>query len=852
MGEIRVKKGDTHDTPSTGYSKIYPKLDGKWYYKNPDGTETLIGGFDVDSPIAYLRFDTTSGDPDTLLEGMVWWNAQDKTLNIKTASETIYQVGQEIAPKFRNSTGEDLLNGTPVYVDGATGQIATIAKASAADSSAHRTLAVVTEDIADNGTGCATMIGLVRDLDTSAFNDGDILYLGVTPGTLTNVEPSVPNHTVMVGICTYSHNSLGHILVNINMGKLLEDIKDVDVSGVADGMFLKYDAATKKWTATPRVHNTLGSIQGGTTDEYYHLTSTQHTDLTDGGESTLHYHSSDRNRANHTGTQVAATISDFDTEVANNSAVVTNTAKVSADGSIDTHSDVDTTTSAPTNGQALVWDGSNWVPDDVTAGSTAWGSITGTLSNQTDLQNELDAKVSADGSIDTHNDVDTTTAAPTSGQALVWDGSNWVPDDVGGGSGLPAGADTQIQYNNSGAFGASANLTYDGALNVKGTGTTSATNTLALTNSSDVNLLTMNDDGTFNGKNLAMGEYTGATRIGDGAAVNATGSNWTAIGTNACQNKTTGNNWTAIGTNAGQSNTTTGFWTGIGYNAGVSNTTGAGWTAIGTNAGQGNTTGSNWTAIGNSAGISNTTGGFWTAIGRDAGRSNTTGSDWVAIGLNAGRYIKGTTTALQFFQNSTYIGTTTKGTNGTDVSPTDNETVIGYAAEGNGSNTVTIGNSSVTDQYLKGMVHSDGCYAEIHVHDASAAQSIPTGTTYTKLTSFADNGFSSNCTPDATNNKITFTKTGIYKVSCSMNFSSGTANTVFWIAPFLNGVEQDHIHIKRKISASGDVGSATMVGIIDVTSTSIDLDIRARHDNGSAVNLTIEYSNLTVEYLGET
>lgn len=59
-----------------------------------------------------------------------------------------------------------------------------------------------------------------------------------------------------------------------------------------------------------RKHNDLQSIQGGTTSEYYHLTSTQHTDLTDSGDSALHYHSSDRNRTNHTGTQTLSTISD--------------------------------------------------------------------------------------------------------------------------------------------------------------------------------------------------------------------------------------------------------------------------------------------------------------------------------------------------------------------------------------------------------------------------------------------------------------------------------------------------------------------------------------------------------------
>jgi hypothetical protein len=41
---------------------------------------------------------------------------------------------------------------------------------------------------------------------------------------------------------------------------------------------------------------------------------------------------------------------------------------------------------------------------------------------------------------------------------IAWDGSDFV--NVGGG--LPAGSNTQVQYNNSGAFGASSNMTFDG------------------------------------------------------------------------------------------------------------------------------------------------------------------------------------------------------------------------------------------------------------------------------------------------------------------------------------------------------------------------------------------------------
>lgn len=39
-----------------------------------------------------------------------------------------------------------------------------------------------------------------------------------------------------------------------------------------------------------RQHRDLQDLQGGTSAEYYHLTSAQHTDLTDGGDTSLHKH----------------------------------------------------------------------------------------------------------------------------------------------------------------------------------------------------------------------------------------------------------------------------------------------------------------------------------------------------------------------------------------------------------------------------------------------------------------------------------------------------------------------------------------------------------------------------------
>lgn len=82
---------------------------------------------------------------------------------------------------------------------------------------------------------------------------------------------------------------------------------------------------------TTVLHNSLTDLQGGTTNQYYHLTSAQHTDLTDGNASTAHYHASDRDRANHTGTQTMATISDLPTLISGTyTPTLTNVANLSA------------------------------------------------------------------------------------------------------------------------------------------------------------------------------------------------------------------------------------------------------------------------------------------------------------------------------------------------------------------------------------------------------------------------------------------------------------------------------------------------------------------------------------------
>lgn len=150
-----------------------------------------------------------------------------------------------------------------------------------------------------------------------------------------------------------------------------------------------------------------------------------------------------------------------------------------------------------------------------------------------------------------------------------------------------------------------------------------------------------------------------------------------------------------------------------------------------------------------------------------------------------------------------------------------------------------------------GKITQAGIFGGIHVHDNSTPQSIPTGTTYTKITSFTDNNESSNVTSDATNDKITITTPGCYQLTGSFSFSSGTSNVIYWVAPFLDGVEKESIHFKRKVSVAGDVGAASLNGVINVATAPIDIDVRVRHNNVGSINFTLEYANLNVVYLGD-
>ncbi|HNW71905.1 MAG TPA: tail fiber domain-containing protein, partial [Candidatus Paceibacterota bacterium] len=248
---------------------------------------------------------------------------------------------------------------------------------------------------------------------------------------------------------------------------------------------------------------------------------------------------------------------------------------------------------------------------------------------------------------------------------------------------------------------------------------------------------------TTEGYNLFVGESAGNFTMGSTANTTAKSSNNIGIGYLVLNANTTGNRNIAVGNNVLKSNTTGEVNSALGHNALYTNTSGWGNSAVGGLALYSNTTGFSNSALGYNSLYSNTTGQYNSAVGDSVLKTNTTGTGNSGIGYYALYFSTASGNSAVGYQslyvNSTggfnsavgynSLGANTTGTKnsalgfnaGQSYTTTDysvylgantqsladddqNEIVIGYNATGLGSNTVILGNSSITKTALRGNV----------------------------------------------------------------------------------------------------------------------------------------------------
>ena len=207
--------------------------------------------------IGNLEFDNSPTVAPTAA-GSLYWNDLDGTLDLKLKGGNVtLQVGQEQVVRVVNKTGADIIGSSysAVYISGAQGHRLKVNLASATtETLSSRTVGVATETIANNGEGFITTNGLVRDINTTGslqgetWVDGSVLYLSPTVlGGLTIVEPTAPDHRVVMGVVVSAHATAGSIFVKIYNGNNIEELHNVKFTSLANNDVLYYDSATSLW-----------------------------------------------------------------------------------------------------------------------------------------------------------------------------------------------------------------------------------------------------------------------------------------------------------------------------------------------------------------------------------------------------------------------------------------------------------------------------------------------------------------------------------------------------------------------------------------------------------------------------
>jgi hypothetical protein len=175
-------------------------------------------------PITYLRFDETI-DADNIEQavGTLSWDVKDQTLNLQHPNGVNQQIGQEVYAYVRNGTANTITNGTSVMFFGAgnggPGESKLLAFPMVSDgtSSSINGLGIATQDILPNEDGRITVWGKIRNVDTSQYSVGNILYGDPSiSGGLTNIKPTTPNNvtpmgTVLRSDMTHGKFSLGQL-----------------------------------------------------------------------------------------------------------------------------------------------------------------------------------------------------------------------------------------------------------------------------------------------------------------------------------------------------------------------------------------------------------------------------------------------------------------------------------------------------------------------------------------------------------------------------------------------------------------------------------------------------------------
>jgi hypothetical protein len=218
----------------------------------------------ADVPADSLNFNVAA--TETAAIGKMFWNTTEGTPQVGLAGGNVQlQMGSMLVAYVRNAEATTLNKGEVVYLFGATGNRASVKRASnVADSSSSKTIGLVAESIAPNQVGFIITQGVLDGLSLgSPYAEGDSVYLDTTPGAFTRVKPTQPDHIVFIGVVERANAGNGQLYIRPQNGFELEELHDVLVTSVQNNQAILWNSAVTLWTNSTL---TVGTISGLSVD----------------------------------------------------------------------------------------------------------------------------------------------------------------------------------------------------------------------------------------------------------------------------------------------------------------------------------------------------------------------------------------------------------------------------------------------------------------------------------------------------------------------------------------------------------------------------------------------------------
>ena len=189
----------------------------------------------------------------TLATGELGWNTGEGVPDIALLNGVTAHLGEELV-RVVNSTAEAIPRGTTLMFAGTSGNSGKIKVAKmVADGSqpAYVFFGIAASAIPANGEGYSLGYGRLRNLATSEWPDGTILWCDPeNAGALTGEEPDAPNLKLPVAAVVHSHSN-GTLFVRRTTGASLKDLHDVSVSDLEDGDSIFWNETTSRFEFKP-------------------------------------------------------------------------------------------------------------------------------------------------------------------------------------------------------------------------------------------------------------------------------------------------------------------------------------------------------------------------------------------------------------------------------------------------------------------------------------------------------------------------------------------------------------------------------------------------------------------------